>query len=84
MAGVGIQQLSLHRLAQQRLVGMLAVNVDEQGAELGAILQGGRAAIDIGPAAALGGDNSAQQALFAGVQVSFLQPGLRLGDGADI
>ena len=67
VTGVGVQQGALGRLAQQRLVRVLAVDVDEQGAQCRAVLQRGSAAVDIGAAAALGGDYPAQDALAAGV-----------------
>ena len=84
VVGIGVQQLALHRLAQQRLMFVLAVDVDQQGTEFGAILQGRAGAVDVGPAAPLGGNHAAQQAFLAGMEVAGPQPGDGLGNGADI
>ena len=79
MPGVGVQQFPLVRLAQQGLMRMLTVDIDEQRPQRRAVLQGGDGAIDIGPAAPFGGNNAAQQELFADVEIALAQP--RLGCG---
>jgi hypothetical protein len=84
VAGVGVQQFPLHRFAQQGLVGMLAVYVDQQGPQVYAILQGGGITIDVGATASLVGDDPAQQAFFTDVQVPFPEPGCRGGYGPHV
>ena len=74
LAGKGVQHRALDGFAQQRLVSVLAVDVDQQFAELGAVLQGGSTAIDIGSRAPFGGDYAAQQAFVIVREVAGLQP----------
>ena len=83
MTGIGVQQIALHRFAQQRLVRVLAVDVDQHRAQFSAVLQRAESAIDIGPAAPVRCHHAAQQTLITGVQIAVLQPGNRLGYSGD-
>src|SRR5690625_356928 len=80
--GHGIQQAGLVVALQQGLLAVLAVDVDQQAAQLAKILKGGGAAVDVAPGAAIAADDAAQQALAAVSvgQIPVLQPAAGLGD----
>jgi len=65
---------------QQRLVFMLAVNVDQQLAQGLQITQRTGGAIDVAARTALGGDHPAQDARAVAVEVALGQPGAGFGD----
>jgi hypothetical protein len=73
----------LGRRRQQRLVGVLAVEIDEGGASLGQRRHRREPAVDVGPGAALGRHDASQHDLLtAGVDEAPFDPGLG-GPGAD-
>ena len=85
--GVGLDarvvvQQGAHRVGvHQALPSMLAVDVQQQRAQMAQLGGGGRAAVDPGTAAPLGVDHPAQQQGVFGGKASSLQPELGLGGG---
>ncbi|MNH02020.1 hypothetical protein D3C79_612480 [compost metagenome] len=78
--GILVKQAAVGVGLEQRLVLMLAVNVNQQLAERLEVAKRAGRAIDVAAAAAFGGDHPAQDARAVVVQVAFGQPGMRLGD----
>ena len=68
-ARVAVERAALHRGVEQRLVGVLAVEVDERAADLGELARGGEAAVDVGAAAAVAGQDAREHGLLAGRRV---------------
>jgi hypothetical protein len=62
MARIGVEQLKLVRALQQRLVLVLAVDLDQQLAQLAQLRQRRRPAVDPGTRAAVGADDAPQLA----------------------
>ena len=60
-----IERVALHGRAEQRLVVVLAVQVDQRPAQLGQRAGGGQPAVDVGARATVGGDDPAQDDLVA-------------------
>jgi hypothetical protein len=83
--GVGVDEFALVGAAQQRLVGVLAVDVDKPFAELRAVLQGRGPAVDVGPRAALAAEGPPQQAVIARcIEFALRQPVARRGNGRQV
>ena len=80
-AGVGVQQATHGVGPGQALPGVLAVDVQQLLAQLAQLGGGGGAAIDPGPALALGVHGAAQQQATIGVKPGFVQPGVNGGAG---
>ncbi len=76
-----VERLALGRGVQQRLVGVLAVEVDQLDAQLGHDPGGGQAAVDVGPAAPVAGHRPGHDHLAVAVDEAALDPGL-VGPGA--
>ena len=74
MIAVCIEEFALIVRAQQTLVRVLAVNIDQIFADLAQLRQGHSRAVHVGATAALGVDDPAQHQLVLGVQVVFGQP----------
>ena len=74
-SGIGVQQQALLGGPQQRLVRMLPVDVQQQGAQLAQCRLRGLGAVDVGARTALAHQHPAQQAKALVVQVVFPQPG---------
>ena len=73
-AGVTIDEIALRPGAQQGLVGMLAVDVDQIFADLLELLHGGGTAVDVRARAARGFNDSAQQAFaFVAREIVFFE-----------
>jgi hypothetical protein len=72
---VAVQGLPLRSAVEQRLVGVLAVEVDQSAPRVGQRPDGGQAAVDVGPAAAAGGHHPAEHDLV----VAHLEPALDHG-----
>ena len=64
-AGEAVERLALHGGSQERLVGVLAVEVDQPLAPLGQVGDGGQAPVDVGPTAPLGRDGPSEDHLVA-------------------
>ena len=79
--GVGVQQLAHGFGPGQALPGVLTVNVQQLLAQLTQLGGGGGAAVDPGPALALGVHGAAQQQAAVGVKPGFVQPGVNGGAG---
>jgi len=79
-AAVLVEQAPVGVGLEQRLVLVLAVNVDQQFAQRLEITLRAGCAIDVAARAALGGDHSAQDAGAFAVHVAFGQPGAGVGD----
>jgi hypothetical protein len=79
VAAVGVEQGELARLRQQRLVFMLAVDLDQPRCEFAQLRQGRRAAVDPGARAAVGAQRASQLAAGAVVEFLLAQPGERFG-----
>ena len=77
-ARVAVERAPLHRGVEQRLVGVLAVEVDERAPDLGELADGGEAAVDVGAAAAVAGQDAGEHGLLAGrgVYEAPFDPGL--------
>jgi hypothetical protein len=58
-----VERLPLGRGVEQRLVGVLAVEVDQHGAQLGQLARRGQPAVDVGSAAARAGNGPGQHDL---------------------
>jgi hypothetical protein len=74
IAGVGVEQGQLAGPRQQRLLLVLAVDLDQHRGQLGQLAQRGRAPIDEGARAAVGTDHAAQLALVLVVEFVVAQP----------
>jgi len=72
--GEQIQQAAVGVALEQRLMLVLAVNVDHQLPQLLELLHGGGLAVDKAPRAAFAGDNAAHQAFAALCQIVVCQP----------
>ena len=83
-ACVSVQQAAVGVVFQQRLVFMLAVDVNEQFAKRLEISLGAGAAVDVGAGASFTGDNPAQDAGAILFKVAFTQPLASFGDLADV
>ena len=70
-------------LAQQRLMLVLAVDVDEQLADVAQITERGRPTIDVGASAALPRESAAERTIFAFIKLAGLWPGQSIGQMAD-
>ena len=83
-AGIGIQQAAVGIGLEQRLVFVLAVDVDQQFAERLEVALRTRRAIDVGARATFSGDDPAQDARAVLLQVALAQPGLGFGNLRDV
>ena len=79
-AGILVEQAAVGVGFEQRLVLVLAVDVDQQFAEGLEIAQRAGGAVDIAARAPFAGDDPAQNARAVVVQVAFGQPGAGFGD----
>ncbi len=77
VAAEGVEQDQLLAAVEQGLVFVLAMDLDQQGAQFGQLAKGGRAAIDPGARAAVGTDHPAQLAVEIVVHFVLAQPGQR-------
>jgi hypothetical protein len=83
-SGMGVEQGALGIGPQQRLVSMLAVDIDQPFADFAQLLNGGRRAVDVGARAAAGIDDAAQQQLVVSVEIVISQPVAYLGQAGDV
>ena len=79
-----IEQIALHVPAAQRLVEVLAMNVEQQLAERLELGHGHRVAVDEGPRPAIGINNAPEQAVAFEIEGLFLQPTADGGQGRDV
>ena len=79
-----IQQIALHRTPAERLVKVLAVDVDQQLPKGLELLNRNGVAIDECARAAIGIDDSSQQALVVFVQRLFFEPGAGTRDSGHV
>ncbi len=79
VAAEGIQQRELAGARQQRLVLVLAVDLDQQRGQFRELGHGRRAPVDPGARAAVGAQGAPQLALAAIVELGFAQPRQRVG-----
>ncbi len=79
-AGVLVEQAAVGVALEQRLVFMLAVDVDDQLAERLEVSLRAGAAVDVAARAPLGGDHPAQDARAVAVQVALGEPAAGFGD----
>ena len=84
MAGIGVEQLALGIALEQRLVGMLAVDVHQLLAQFAQCLYRCGLAIDVAARAAVGADGAAQDAFTVHLQFSLAQPGLHFVQRTDL
>ena len=71
---MGIEQHALRVGAQQRLVGVLAVDVDEELADFAQLLGGRRRTVDVAARAAAGIEDAPQDQFFIPVEIVGRQP----------
>ncbi len=74
VAGEGIKQGQLAGARQQRLLVVLAMNLDQEAGQLGQLRYRYRAAVDEGAGAAVGADHPSQLALLLVVELVVAQP----------
>ena len=79
-ACVFVEQAAVGVGLEQRLVFMLAVDVDQQLAQSLEVALGAWRAIDVAARATFGGDDAAQDARAITLKVALGQPGTRFGD----
>jgi hypothetical protein len=79
---MGIEQGALGIGPQQRLVGVLAMDIDQPFADFAQLLNGGRRTVDVGARAATGIDDAAQQQFVVAVEIIGGQPVAHLGQAA--
>ena len=78
--GIFVEQAAMGVGLEQRLVLVLAVDVDQQLTQRLEVAQRAGGAVDVAARTALGGDHPAQNAGAVGFQVALGQPGTGLGD----
>ena len=78
-AGEPVERGALHRRREERLVRVLAVEVDEPGADLGELADGREPPVDVRPAAPVQRDDAREHDLVAGVGVDESAFDARLG-----
>ncbi len=81
---VGVEQGALVLGMQQRVVRVLAVDVDQARADLPQLGKRGRRTVDVGPGTAAGIHDPAQQAVAARAQVVLLQPAGGIAAGFEV
>jgi hypothetical protein len=80
MSAVGVQKIALRIGPQERLMGVLAVDVDQEVAEVAQLSAGGGSAVDIGARTTVAHDQAAHQTVPVFVEVLLGQPGACAGD----
>lgn len=83
-AGVLVEQAPVGLALQQRLVLVLAMDVDQQFAQALQVAQRAGRAVDVGTRATFGSDHPAQDARTVLFQVALGEPVAGLGDGTDV
>jgi hypothetical protein len=83
-SGVGVEQLALGVAAQQRLVCVLTVDVDEPFSDFAQLLRSRRRTVDVGARTAAGINDAAQQQFVAGIEVVGGKPVADRGQRRDI
>jgi len=84
VARISVEQGQLMGPREQRLVFMLAVDLDQQGGQLSELARVGGAAVDPGAGAAFGTQHSPQLAVAVFVEFLPAQPCLRVGQSGQI
>src|SRR5690625_1764120 len=82
MLALLIEQVGMGTGAQQALVSVLTVDIDQQGAQIAQLSQGGRSTVDKSPAAVVGVDGAPQDELGISTHALIIQPLPDRGSGS--